>query len=337
MSESGYQVIDLDNLGSPTNSTPDLGSDIEIVDETVQPEAPAPEPTPAPVARPAPEPESEDDDESDGEASGEAERKKPPSRSQRLKNQRDEYARRLAAAEARIAEAEARATRYERDAQEGAAIGFELLVNKYDADMQALRHEFDTAYEAGDRSKIFEVQQKMSALAAEKAQAERDRRLIPTKPVQKDTGPEAPPQTQQTRPQQAKPLPPPAAMDWYERNKSWFNQDPIMSAAARIIDQNMAGEGYSPDDPNYFDELDRRIQREFPHKFTKAAPTKQSNNPTIQNKTAPAATPGKIRVTITAADREMANHLGVSVEQYAREKAKVEQAARTTNQYTEIL
>jgi hypothetical protein len=33
----------------------------------------------------------------------------------------------------------------------------------------------------------------------------------------------------------------------------------------------------------------------------------------------------------------MANHLGISVEQYAREKAKTERAMQTTSQYTEIL
>ena len=46
---------------------------------------------------------------------------------------------------------------------------------------------------------------------------------------------------------------------------------------------------------------------------------------------------GKVRVTITQSDREMANHLGISVEDYAREKARSERAQQTTSQYTEIL
>jgi hypothetical protein len=33
----------------------------------------------------------------------------------------------------------------------------------------------------------------------------------------------------------------------------------------------------------------------------------------------------------------MANHLGISVEDYAREKARAERAAQTTSQYTEIV
>lgn len=112
-----------------------------------------------------------------------------------------------------------------------------------------------------------------------------------------------------------------------------------MTAGARAVDQQMVRDGFVPEDPDYFEELDRRLQKEFPHKFGRAsAPGRQpANNPTIQNRSAPSPAPGKVRVTITQADREMANHLGITVEQYAREKAKTERAAQTTSQYTEIL
>jgi hypothetical protein len=104
-----------------------------------------------------------------------------------------------------------------------------------------------------------------------------------------------------------------------------------------VIDQQMVRDGFAPTDPDYFDELDKRLQKEFPQKFGRAPGRPPANNPTIQNRSAPAPAPGKVRVTITQADREMANHLGISVEQYAREKAKTERAMQTTSQYTEIL
>jgi len=44
-----------------------------------------------------------------------------------------------------------------------------------------------------------------------------------------------------------------------------------------------------------------------------------------------------VRVTITQADRDSAYKMGISVEDYAREKAKVERAQNTASQYTEIL
>jgi hypothetical protein len=335
MSESGYQEIDLDN---PSKAAAALeASDIEIVEEPAAESPPEAVPAPAPAAASTPSEDDESDDESPSDSSS-SDRKKL-TRSQRLKNQRDIYARQLSETQARLADAENRARRYEADANEGAAIGFDLYAKQLDTAMQALRRDFDQAFDAGDREKIFDVQQRMAQITAERAQVERDRRAIPTKPVQQ-SGPAAQPQTPQTQPQQPRRQPSPVAMEWYNRNKSWFNKDVVMTAGARVIDNQMVRDGYTPEDPDYFEELDRRLQREFPHKLGQqaSAPARQpANNPTIQNRSTPAAAPGKVRVTITQADRDMANHLGISVEQYAREKAKTERAAQTVSQYTEIL
>lgn len=336
MSEGGYKELDLDNPGKPG-----ADSDLEIVHEELeqQPETEiVQEEAPAVKAKaPAPEPEVDDEDDTPEPSSGE--RSKKLTRSQRLKAQRDAYARQLADAQAQLAEAQNRASKFEQDANDGAAIGFDLYAKSLDASMQALRRDFDAAFDSGDREKIFEVQQKMASIVAEKQQIERDRRSIPTKPAQQ-SGSDTPQQTAQTRPNQPKrAAPSPGAMEWYERNKTWFNKDPVMTAGARIIDQQMVADGYAPDDPDYFEELDKRLKSEFPTKLGGKTTTARqpASNPTIQNRGTPATSPGKIRVTITQADRDMAGHLGISVEDYAREKARAERAAQTTSQYTEIL
>ena len=342
MSESGYKEIDLDNPSGQAGAV----DDIEIVmDGAPEQEAPV-----SVVADPAPsqqeaEPADDDaDDDGSPAEAGSADRKKL-TRSRRLKAQRDAYARQLADAQARLEEAEARAKRYENDANEGAAIGFDLYIQNLDAGMKTLRSEFDAAFESGDRSRIFEVQQQLASLAAKKAQAEKDRGSIPTKTAPQ-SGQEAPQQTQQTRstaPEQpARRAQPPGLPEWYDRNKDWFNKDAVMTAAAKVIDQQMVGEGYLPSDPDYFDVLDQRLKREFPAKLggKQAAPAtaaRQPSNPTIQNRSTPAPASGKIRVVLTEADRQMARQLGITVEQYAREKAKTEKAQSTANQYTEIL
>ena len=334
MSESGYREIDLNNPGKAPNASEE--SDIEIVEEEVG--APPPEADPAPAPAPAPASKSSDvsDDDDDGPASDDSSSdRKRPTRSQRLKNQRDLYAKQLAEAQARLTALESRATRAEADANEGAAIGFDLYIKQLDTSMQALRRDFDAAYDAGDRDKIFEIQQQIATITASKAQAEKERRSIPTQ--QAPTGQAAPQPTRQTPPAPAKRAPSPAAVEWYDRNKEWFNKDAVLTASARVIDQQMVRDGFAPDDPDYFEELDKRLQKEFPQKFGRAPSRAPANNPTIQNRSAPAPAPGKVRVTITQADRDMANHLGISVEQYAREKAKTERAMQTTSQYTEIL
>ena len=334
MSESGYQEIDLDNPGKGPTASEE--SDIEIVEDGAA--EPPPEADPAPEPEPAASSKASDDsdDDDDGAASDDSPSdRKRLTRSQRLKNQRDLYARQLAEAQARLTALETRAKRAEAEANEGAAIGYDLYIKQLDTSMQALRRDFDSAYDAGDRDKIFEIQQQIATITATKAQAEKDRRSIPTR--QAPTGQAAQPPTQQTQPAPARRTPSPGAMDWYERNKEWFNKDAVMTASARVLDQQMVRDGYAPNDPDYFEELDRRLRKEFPQKFGRPAPARQSSNPTIQNRSAPAASPGKVRVVITQDDRNMANQLGVSVEQYAREKAKMERAQQTSSQYTEIL
>ena len=328
----GYKELDLSNPGKP--GAPEAESEFEIVHEGLEtPETEiVEEPAPTPVAK-APEPETDEDDDEPAEPpSGE---RRKLTRSQRLKAQRDAYAKQLADAQTRLAALETRATRAEAEANEGAAIGFDLYIKQLDTSMLALRRDFDAAYDSGDRDKIFEIQQQIASITAAKAQAEKERRLIPTKPTQQ-SGSATPQQTSTNA--SARKTPSPAAMEWYERNKTWFNKDPVMTAGARAIDQQMVRDGYAPDDPDYFEELDKRLKNEFPSKLGgRTTPARQANNPTIQNRAAPAATPGKVRVTITQSDREMANHLGISVEDYAREKARSERAQQTTSQYTEIL
>lgn len=329
----GYKELDLSNPGKP--GSPEAESEFEIVHEGLEtPETEiVEEPAPAPAKAATPAAEAEDDDDEAPETpSGE---RRKLTRSQRLKAQRDAYAQQLASVQARLAEAENRARRFEQDANDGAAIGFDLYAKNLDTALQVLRREFDQAFDSGDREKIFEVQQKMAGIVAEKQQIERDRRSIPTKPTQQ-SGSDTPQRTSTKAP--PKKGPSPAAMEWYERNKTWFNKDPVMTAGARVIDKQMVADGYAPEDPDYFEELDKRLKNEFPSKLGgRTTPARQANNPTIQNRAAPAATPGKVRVTITQSDREMAHHLGISVEDYAREKARSERAQQTTSQYTEIL
>jgi hypothetical protein len=330
----GYKELDLDSPGKTAAAETGNAADIEIVHEGLEtPEVEIVQETPAPAKAAQPEADEDDDDDSSSEAPS-SERKKL-TRSQRLKAQRDAYARQLADAQSRLVALETRATRAEAEANEGAVIGFDLYIKQLDTSMQALRRDFDAAYDAGDRDKIFEIQQQIASITAAKAQAEKDRRTIPTKPTQQ-SGSDTPQQTSH-RPA-PKRTPSPAAMEWYERNKTWFNKDPVLTAGARVIDQQMVADGYAPTDPDYFEELDKRLKTEFPTKLggRPATTTRQASNPTIQNRASPAATPGKIRVTITQSDREMANHLGISVEDYAREKARAERAQQTTSQYTEI-
>jgi hypothetical protein len=58
------------------------------------------------------------------------------------------------------------------------------------------------------------------------------------------------------------------AQRWMKRN-SWFTQngnDPD-SRVAKKVDELLAAQGWNPADPDYWEELDSRLQRELPHRY----------------------------------------------------------------------
>jgi len=78
---------------------------------------------------------------------------------------------------------------------------------------------------------------------------------------------DAPMPRQQPIFQQAAPEPDPAAEDWASKNE-WFGQDETMTLAAFNIHRKLVEEeGFDPSDTMYYDEIDKRIRVEFPHKF----------------------------------------------------------------------
>lgn len=342
MSESGYQTLDLDDPGKAVE--PD---DLEIMHEEepvddveAETEAEAVT-TPQPRQKPAPAQEVEDEGEDDEGGTEGAKRRL--TRSQRLKAARDAWQTRAREAEEKLAAAEAKAAKYESDATEGAAVGMDLYLQTLEDKGRALKAEYDAAFDAGDRDKIWEVQQRMADLAADKKLAERERRTLPQRRT--TSGGEAPQETPATTVRQnttspqagSEPKPTPEAMSWYEGNKDWFNKDQVMTQVARVVDHQMVQEGFSPEDPDYFDELDKRLRAELPHKFKDRPGAKpKAETPTIQSRQGMIQANGKVRVTITQADRDMANHLGLDITSYAREKAKRERGLATANQYTEI-
>jgi hypothetical protein len=58
------------------------------------------------------------------------------------------------------------------------------------------------------------------------------------------------------------------AQDWMRRN-SWYNpsSNDSDSRVAKKMDELMAAQGWDPTDPDYWDELDSRLQKELPHRY----------------------------------------------------------------------
>jgi len=88
------------------------------------------------------------------------------------------------------------------------------------------------------------------------------------------------------------------ASDWMERNP-WYdpNNKDMDSRIAMTIDQALAEEGWDPKSPDYWEELDNRLQRSLPNRYT------NSNNEKPVSKSRP-------RNAVTSSGREAASNAG---------------------------
>ena len=199
--------------------------------------------------------------------------------------------------------------------------------------LELARNAYKSAHEEGDSAKILqaqeflnEAQNDLKSLTATKQQFERQ-------PVQK--------QQQVQQPQyQPQPTPDPRAAEWAQKNE-WFGSDQVMTAASLAIDGQLKEEGYNPTDPEYYTEIDRRLQETFPHKFAaQAAPVEEVRQQVEASKPAQVvagasrSSPGSSKkVKLSKEDIRLANKWNVPLEQYAQEKLKADKA---DGEYTTI-
>jgi len=296
-------------------------------DERQPEEQPAPEPE-------TPETDEEDDEPVEEEASAESEDeeesddktkygKRAEKRIKRLVKQRKELEERLKALED-----EKQKFQSEREELIGRSAESELAaVKQYGDRLKAQEREvlanLRDAKANGDVDKEIEATDKLASIKAESLivkQYEEKAKSASTKRVSAEETAE--------QPQRSAPAPDRRAVQWQKRN-AWFggqNQsEKIMTQAAMVIHKELIDEGVYPDaDPDeYYSELDARIRSEFPEKFKAANAAKKVQVVAGGTRTSPS---GKHKVTLTKSEVETANKLGVSLQEYARQKMRRDQA-----------
>lgn len=133
------------------------------------------------------------------------------------------------------------------------------------------------------------------------------------------------------------------ATDWAAANE-WFNKDRVMTAVALEIDNQVQEEGFDPSDDDYYQEINRRMAVQFPNKFGQATKEVATETPVRQETSTPAqvvagashtpAPSSSKKVKLSQEDVRLAEKWGISLEQYAAEKLKVEKAGE--GEYTTI-
>lgn len=188
---------------------------------------------------------------------------------------------------------------------------------RIDSQIESAKQAYQKAYDDGDAEAMFEAQKNLSKLALDQAQLERARQAQEQKTAEPPTPP-TPPQQQPVQQQQQQPDP--KAEAWAEKNDWFGNDQPMTYAAFGLHRQLIEDEGFDPQSDEYYNELDNRIRKEFPHKF--AAPTKSDTGPRVASAESTASrsksTKGRRTVKLTPSQIAIAKRLNVPLEEYAK-------------------
>ena len=119
-------------------------------------------------------------------------------------------------------------------------------------------------------------------------------------------------------PTQRTPPPDPKAEDWAEKNE-WFGKNNAMTYTAFDLHRKLTEEeGYDPKSDSYYEEIDKRIKLEFPHKFGKVEQSTSKPTQNVASATRSSRTSRKT-VKLTSSQVAIAKKLNVPLEEYARQ------------------
>ena len=183
----------------------------------------------------------------------------------------------------------------------------DAMAEQLKARLESAKKNYVSAYDTGDKDALVDAQIQIADITADLKSIQQRSQQPESKPA---------PVVQAPR-QQA---PNPTATDWAAKN-SWFRNNNVMTAAAFIIDNQLASEGYDPNDPSYFQELDKRLAKEFPHKY-REAPRKE----VVSGSGRQDAPRNAKSIELNDEERRIARVFGLTEDQYKEQKARVEAA-----------
>lgn len=176
--------------------------------------------------------------------------------------------------------------------------------------------EYKRAYEAGDSDALLKAQEALNKLSSDEQRYTTAKARV-SRPEPQEAQTQAQPAPQQQA-QQTQAKPDPKAQQWAEKNK-WFGEDPILTSAAfgvhaLLVEQ----EGFDPNSDEYYNELDRRLQAEFPHKLKKAKSGAGAAVAPASSSASRSASKGRRTVRLSPSQIAIAKKLGVPLEEYAK-------------------
>ena len=188
--------------------------------------------------------------------------------------------------------------------------------NRVTTSMAAAKLALKNAIESQDVEEQIAAQEQLANLTVESARVNALKAVEREKPSQEKEVNITPQRQQPT--QQSDPK----AEEWASKN-GWFGNDSAMTYTAFDIHKELVEkEGYDPKTDEYYEEVDRRIRVEFPHKFDKIENQTTERARPAQNVASAkrsSSTGRKKTVRLSPSQVAIAKRIGVPLEEYAKQ------------------
>jgi len=196
------------------------------------------------------------------------------------------------------------------------------FANRITTETEAAKEQLRQATQNDEIDRQVEAQQKLARLAVE---AQNLKNLNEQRKAQADKAPSPATLDQvfENNVANETPAPPdPKAEAWAAKN-DWFGKDAAMTMTSFVHHRQLTEEeGFDGTEDEYYDEIDKRMKAEFPHKFDEGTSVVETNKRPAQTVASATRSPkrgrGKNTVRLTPSQVAIAKKLGVPLEEYAK-------------------
>ena len=188
--------------------------------------------------------------------------------------------------------------------------------------MEAAKAKLKKAVEDQDADAMASAQLEIGKLGAEQTRYEQ----MKAQEEARATAPKQEKEVEIPQPQPQNAIKDPKAESWAANNE-WFGSDKVMTNVAYAIHEDLVNQGVDPRTDYYYTEIDKRMRENLPHKFQQNSsseePAKQQPVQTVASAHRNRGT-GRNVVKLSSTEAAIAKRLGLSNEQYASEKLKLQ-------------
>ena len=213
------------------------------------------------------------------------------------------------------------------DLNKGEASLMENSKSSAENELALAKKVFKDAYDAGDVDAVADAQENMMAAKLRLHAAETyEPQYVQAGETEKEQEWSVQPQQQPQQEQQVDYK----ALAWQDKNKSWWGNNRKMTSFAFGMHEELVSQGIDPnaDSDEYYSSIDKEMRLRFPEEFDEGS-TEADTSPRTAAKAKTVVSSAKRttkskRVVLKDSEVRLAHRLGLTPEDYVREKLKLE-------------